>query len=184
VKETTRLQRLIEGLLNFGRMEAGARQYQFEELDAATIVERVVSEFEPHIASAGKYIETAGVDSPCLIDADPDAISVALRNLLDNAVKYSPDQPTVWVECGVERERVAIRVRDKGLGIAAAERKTIFRKFMRGSAAMTANVKGSGVGLAMVRHIVAAHGGEIVVASELGQGSTFTLLLPHVGEHA
>ena len=183
VKETTRLQRLIEGLLNFGRMEAGARQYQFEELDAAAIVERVVSEFEPHIAGAGKYIETAGVDSPCLIDADPDAISVALRNLLDNAVKYSPDQPTVWVECGVERERVAIRVRDKGLGIAASERKTIFRKFMRGSAAIAANVKGSGVGLAMVRHIVAAHGGEIVVASELGQGSTFTLLLPHVGEH-
>ena len=184
VKETTRLQRLIEGLLNFGRMEAGARQYQFEELDAAAIVERVVSEFEPHIASAGKYIETAGVDSPCLIDADPDAISVALRNLLDNAVKYSPDQPTVWVECGVERERVAIRVRDEGLGIAASERKTIFRKFMRGSAAIAANVKGSGVGLAMVRHIVAAHGGEIVVASELGQGSTFTLLLPHVGAHA
>jgi signal transduction histidine kinase len=184
VKETTRLQRLIEGLLNFGRMEAGARQYQFEELDAATLVERVVSEFELHIASAGKSIETARVESPCLIDADPDAISVALRNLLDNAVKYSPDQPTVWVECGVERQRVAIRVRDQGLGIAAAERKTIFRKFMRGSAAITANVKGSGVGLAMVRHIVAAHGGEIVVASELGQGSTFTLLLPHVGAHA
>ena len=165
-------------------MEAGARQYQFEELDAAAIVERVVSEFEPHIASAGKSIETVGVESPCLIDADPEAISVALRNLLDNAVKYSPDQPMVWVECGVERERVAIRVRDKGLGIAAAERKTIFRKFMRGSAAITANVKGSGVGLAMVRHIVAAHGGEIVVASEPGQGSTFTLLLPHVGAHA
>jgi len=184
VKETTRLQRLIEGLLNFGRMEAGARQYQFEELDAASIVERVVSEFEPHIASAGKYIETSTADSPCLIDADPDAISVALRNLLDNAVKYSPDQPTVWVECAMEQERVAIRVRDHGLGIAAAERKTIFRKFMRGSAALTANVKGSGVGLAMVRHIVAAHGGEIVVASELGHGSTFTLLLPHVGKHA
>jgi signal transduction histidine kinase len=178
VKETTRLQRLIEGLLNFGRMEAGARQYQFEELDASTIIERVVSEFEPQIASVGKHIETMSADAPCLIDADPEAISVALRNLLDNAVKYSPDQPTVWVECGLERERVAIRVRDKGLGIAASERKTIFKKFMRGSAAMAANVKGSGVGLAMVRHIVAAHGGEIVVASELGQGSTFTLLFP------
>ncbi len=184
VKETTRLQRLIEGLLNFGRMEAGARQYQFEELDAASIVERVVSEFEPHIASAGKYIQTSTADSPCLIDADPEAISVALRNLLDNAVKYSPDQPTIWVECAMEQERVAIRVRDQGLGIAAAERKTIFRKFMRGSAAVTANVKGSGVGLAMVRHIVAAHGGEIVVASELGQGSTFTLLLPLVERRA
>jgi signal transduction histidine kinase len=184
VKETTRLQRLIEGLLNFGRMEAGARQYQFEELDAGAIMDRVVAEFEPQIAGAGKCIETARTGSPCLIDADPEAISVALRNLLDNAVKYSPDQPTVWVECGVERERVAIRVRDKGLGIAVSERKTIFRKFMRGSAALAANVKGSGVGLAMVRHIVAAHGGEIIVASELGQGSTFTLLLPLVERRA
>jgi len=82
------------------------------------------------------------------------------------------------VEWGEERERVAIRVRDEGLGIPAAERRAIFRKFVRGSAAASANVKGSGVGLAMVRHIVAAHGGEITVASEPGQGSTFTILLP------
>ncbi|HME10146.1 MAG TPA: ATP-binding protein [Bryobacteraceae bacterium] len=178
VRETTRLQRLIEGLLNFGRMEAGARQYQFEELDASAIVESVVSEFEPQIASTGKHIETVRTDAPCWIEADAEAISVALRNLLDNAVKYSPDQPTVWVGCEMEREKVAIRVRDRGLGIAEAERRTIFRKFMRGSAAAAANVKGSGVGLAMVSHIVAAHGGEMVVASELGRGSTFTMLFP------
>jgi len=188
VRETTRLQRLIEGLLNFGRMEAGARQYQFEELDAAAIVERVVSEFEAQIATSGKHIETLKAAAPCRIEADPEAISVALRNLLDNAVKYSPGQPTVWVECraecgvecGVEHKRIAIRVRDKGLGIASSERNAIFRKFMRGSAAAAANVKGSGVGLAMVRHIVAAHGGEIIVASEPGRGSTFTMLLPAV----
>jgi len=178
VRETTRLQRLIEGLLNFGRMEAGARQYQFEELDASAIVESVVTEFEPQIASTGKHIETVRTDAPCWIEADAEAISVALRNLLDNAVKYSPDQPTVWVGCEMEREKVAIRVRDRGLGIAEAERRTIFRKFMRGSAAAAANVKGSGVGLAMVSHIVAAHGGEMVVASELGRGSTFTMLFP------
>jgi two-component system sensor histidine kinase SenX3 len=130
------------------------------------------------MASAGKHIETRRTDGPCWIEADLEAISVALRNLLDNAVKYSPDQPTVWVECGPEREKVAIRVRDQGLGITEAERRTIFRKFMRGSAAMAANVKGSGLGLAMVNHIVAAHGGEIVVASKLGHGSTFTMLLP------
>jgi signal transduction histidine kinase len=178
VKETSRLQRLIEGLLNFGRMEAGARQYQFEELDASAIVESVVSEFEPRIASAGKHIETMTTRGPCWIEADLEAISVALRNLLDNAVKYSPDQPTIWVECGLEQEKVAIRVRDRGLGITTSERRTIFRKFMRGSAAIAANVKGSGVGLATVSHIVAAHGGELVVASEIGRGSTFTMLFP------
>lgn len=178
VKETSRLQRLIEGLLNFGRMEAGARPYQFEELDAFAIVQGVVGDFEPQITGAGKHIETMSTSGPCRIEADVEALSVALRNLLDNAVKYSPDQPTVWVECGLNRDKVAIRVRDRGLGIAESERKTIFKKFMRGSAATAANVKGSGVGLAMVSHIVAAHGGEITVASQLGHGSTFTMLFP------
>ncbi len=150
VKETGWLQRLIEWSSHPWRMEAGARQYQFEELDASEIVENVVSEFEPRIASAGKHIETTTTRSPCWIEADLEAISVALRNLLDNAVKYSPDQPTIWVECELEQEKVAIRVRDQGLGITASERRTIFRKFIRGSAAIAANVKGSGVGLAMV----------------------------------
>ena len=177
VRETSRLQRLVEALLNFGRMEAGARQYHFEELDAAHLVYRVVSEFEPQLATVGRHIELQGADQGCRIEADPEAMSVALRNLVDNALKYSWDKPAVWVEWGKENERVAIRVRDRGAGIAPAEMKAIFRKFVRGSAAAAGNVKGSGVGLAMVRHIVAAHGGEIVVESEPGEGSTFTMLL-------
>lgn len=180
LKETTRLQRLIETLLNFGRMEAGARQYHFEELDASLLVHRVASEFEPQVEGAGRHIELNGTECRCIIDADPDAICVALRNLLDNALKYSSNHPTVWVEWGVRNGYVAISVRDKGPGIAESERKAIFRKFVRGSAAAAANVKGSGVGLAMVRHIVAAHGGETTLASEPGQGSVFTMLLPLV----
>ncbi|MGA1995909.1 MAG: HAMP domain-containing sensor histidine kinase [Bryobacteraceae bacterium] len=178
VRETGRLQRLVEALLNFGRMEEGARQYHFEELDTATLVERVVAEFEPQIAGQGRHIELVGGARGCTIEADPEAMSVALRNLVDNAIKYSPACPTVWVEWGRQREFVAIRVRDKGVGIQPSERKAIFRKFVRGSAAAEGNVKGSGVGLAMVRHIVAAHGGAIRVASQPGQGSTFTVLLP------
>ena len=178
VQETSRLQRLIEALLNFGRMEAGTRQFRFEELDVRVLVERVAAEFEPQIAGSGRHIERSGPSSPCLIDADPDAISVALRNLLDNALKYSPGQPMVWVEWEVQDALVSIGVRDRGPGIAVSERKAIFRKFVRGAAATTMNVKGSGVGLAMVRHIVAAHGGEIALESETGQGSVFTMLLP------
>jgi signal transduction histidine kinase len=178
VRETVRLQRLVEALLNFGRMEAGVRQYRFEELDAAALVSRVAAEFEPQVAASGRHIELEGVQDRCRIDADPEALSVALRNLVDNALKYSPNSPTVWVEWGVEKTHVAIRVRDKGAGIPVSERRAIFRKFVRGSAAEAGNVKGSGVGLAMVRHIVTAHGGDITVASEPGQGSTFTILLP------
>jgi signal transduction histidine kinase len=178
VHETSRLQRLVEALLNFGRMEAGARLYRFEEVDASELVHRVVAEFEPRAAVEGRHIEMGGTPQQCAIEADPEAISVALRNLVDNAIKYSPHEPTVWVEWGLEKQYVAIRVRDQGPGIADSEKKAIFRKFVRGSAAAAANVKGSGVGLAMVRHIVAAHGGEVLVASEPGHGSTFTMLLP------
>ncbi len=95
-------------------------------------------------------------------------------------MKYSPDTPEVRVEWGLNESRVAIRVKDSGLGVAASEQKSIFNKFVRGSAAARANVKGSGVGLAMVRHIVEAHGGDISVASEPGRGSTFTMLIPAV----
>jgi signal transduction histidine kinase len=178
VRESTRLQRLVEALLNFGRMEAGVRKYRFEEMDAASLVERVVAEFTPQIASSGRHIELEAAAGVCPIDADPEALSVALRNLVDNALKYSPGCPTVWVQWGAENAHVAIRVRDRGMGIPAFERRAIFRKFFRGTAAAKANVKGSGVGLSMVRHIVAAHGGEISVVSKPGEGSTFTILLP------
>jgi len=181
VRETVRLQRLVEALLNFGRMEAGARQYHFEQLDAARLVRSVAAEFEAQISGQGRHIELSGVETGCQIEADPEAMSVALRNLVDNALKYSPGQPAVWVEWGVDRDFVAIRVRDQGAGIAASERKAIFRRFVRGRAAVEGNVKGSGVGLAMVRHIVDAHGGAITVDSEPGHGSTFTMLLPAMG---
>jgi signal transduction histidine kinase len=180
LRESARLERLVEGLLNFGRMEAGGRQYHFEELDATRLVHQVVAEFSPQLEAQGRRIELSGAADPLKIDADPEAISVALRNLVDNAIKYSPDHPTVWIDWGLSNHYVAIRVRDQGPGIPESERRKIFRRFVRGSAAASTNAKGSGVGLAMVRHIVAAHGGEITVASEAGQGSVFTMLLPEV----
>jgi signal transduction histidine kinase len=174
VKETTRLQRLIESLLNFGRMEAGARQYVFETLDVASVVEQVTGEFG---TGSGRRIVTIAPAAACLMEADPDAIAVALRNLLDNALKYSPLDAPVSVEWTAREGFIAIEVRDRGCGIPESERHIIFRKFVRGSAAKEVNVKGSGVGLAMVRHIVSAHGGAVSVKSEPGRGSAFTMLL-------
>lgn len=177
VGETGRLQRLVETLLNFGKMDSGARQYRFEKIDAGELVERVVAEFAPQLAASNRRIELSRSPTPCPIEADAEALALALRNLIDNALKYSPDRPDVSVECGCENGAVAIRVRDRGMGIPTAEQRMIFQKFVRGSAAIAANVKGTGVGLAIVSHIVRAHGGEVRVESVPGEGSTFTIVL-------
>ena len=128
--------------------------------------------------SSGHCVEVyANGDAP-LVHADRAALACAVWNLLDNAVKYSPECQTVWADVGREDSRVAIRVRDRGLGIPVSEQRRVFEKFTRGVAAREAGIRGTGVGLAMVRHIAAAHGGEIKLESKPGEGSAFTLLLP------
>jgi signal transduction histidine kinase len=176
--ETRRLHRLVEGLLNFGRMEAGAHEYRFETLDPAELVREVVAEFQAQVAANGRNVALQINGSGVRVKADPEALGRALWNLLDNAVKYSPDCPTVWVEVGSAASAVTIRVRDQGVGIPVAERKRIFGKFVRGCSTKTSGVKGTGIGLTMAQHIVRAHGGHLRVESEPGRGSTFTILLP------
>ena len=181
VGETGRLQRLVETLLNFGKMDSGARQYRFEQIDAGDVVENVVAEFAPQLAASSRHIELIRAPVSCPIEADAEALALALRNLIDNALKYSPDQPAIVVEWGRENSVVAIHVRDRGMGIPVAERRLIFQKFVRGRAAIAAHVKGTGVGLAIVSHIVRAHHGEVRVESAPGEGSTFTIELRAVG---
>jgi signal transduction histidine kinase len=178
--EAARLQRLVETLLNFGRMEAGAERFTFTDIDAAALVRDVVRDIEPQARHAGTQIEMGDPAADIHVLADQSALALALRNVIDNAIKYSPRQSTVSVELKKENDRAAISVIDRGTGIPPGEQQVIFQKFVRGRAAIDANVKGTGVGLSMVQHIVRAHGGEIRVDSEVGRGSTFTILLPEV----
>jgi signal transduction histidine kinase len=115
-----------------------------------------------------------------MVQGDREALAQALWNLLDNAVKYSDDSRKVHVEVEAGT-RIAIHIRDWGFGIPASERGQILRKFTRGSAAKAHGIKGTGIGLAMVKHVVDAHGGAIRIESEPGKGSTFTILLPAGG---
>ena len=176
--EAARLQRLVETLLNFGRMEAGAVRYHFAALDAGTLVRNVVQEIEPQAREAGRHIEMSGPEEEIRLRGDPGALSLALRNLIDNALKYSPGDSTVQVHWRVENNSAAIRVVDRGVGIPQAEQQAIFRKFVRGRAAIAANIKGTGVGLSMVQEIVRAHGGEVQIDSEVQHGSAFTVVIP------
>lgn len=176
--ETVRLQRLVEGLLDFGRMEAGAMEYHFESTNATDFVRRVVTDFQREVQEDGYRIELVAEDPRPVIRVDREALARALWNLLDNAVKYSPDCRTVRVELFRQAHEIFIRVQDRGVGMSPGEQRDIFRKFVRGVAAESTHAKGTGIGLATVDHIVRAHGGRICVESETGRGSTFTLILP------
>jgi two-component system phosphate regulon sensor histidine kinase PhoR len=176
-RATRRLSRLVESLLDFGRMEAGARPYRLERLDVGQLVKATVVEFKQEAGPADLVMECAVPDEGPVAKADREALVQALWNLLDNAVKYSGESAVVHIEVKAGNE-VAIRVRDQGAGILPSERKQILRKFVRGSSAKAYGVKGTGIGLAMVKHIVDAHDGRLLVESEPGRGSTFTILLP------
>ena len=181
-RESERLHRLVENLLDFGRMDAGAREYRFEAVEPGRLVSGVAKEFAEQVRQQGYHLEVTANDHLPAVRADREALSRALWNLLDNAVKYSPDSKTIWVEAAREGSQIAIQVRDRGVGIAPDEQQQIFKKFVRAPSAKAAGIKGTGLGLAMVQHIVSAHGGEIRVTSEPGAGSTFTILLPVAGD--
>jgi signal transduction histidine kinase len=178
VTESDRLQRLIESLLDFGRMEAGRLELRFAPVDVGGLLGEVVSDATKDGTTGGHAIEmTVQADLPA-VRGDRDALAHVFRNLLDNAVKYSPGRDRVWVTAANGDGRVGVTVRDCGLGIPVSEQREIFQKFVRGAAPVSARISGTGIGLAMAKLIIDAHGGTIAVDSTPGEGSTFTVALP------
>jgi signal transduction histidine kinase len=181
VRDTDRLRGLVEGLLDFGRFEAGAAALQLEAVDVAGLLRTTVADFQERVAQDGYRIELRGASDAVTARIDREALARALWNLLDNAVKYSPECRTVWVEMSRESDQVSIGVQDQGIGIPIAEQREIFERFVRGGDSKARRISGTGIGLAMVREIVRAHGGEIVLTSEPGRGSRFTVVLRTAG---
>jgi len=177
-RDSARLQRLVESLLDFGRMESGAREYRMERVDLTGLLRALAGEFSAEAAAAGYDVETSLKSEGAEVSADREALARAAWNLLDNAVKYSPSHKTVWLSSAIVDGRVEISVRDRGVGVSPEDRRRIFDKFARGANAMATGAKGTGLGLAMVQHIVTAHGGDVRVDSAPGAGSTFTIALP------
>jgi signal transduction histidine kinase len=178
LRESNRLHRLVEGLLQFGRMEAGQAPVRFELVDPGAFVRQVSGEFRPEAAKTGHQVELELDEALPRIRADRESLARVLWNLLDNAVKYSPGAPAVWIQAAAADRGVAIRVRDRGFGIPPEDCDRVFEKFVRGAAARDAAIPGTGVGLAMARQIVAAHRGRLSLESKVGEGSVFTILLP------
>ncbi len=176
--ETDRLRRFVETLLDFGRIQAGAARYHLARIDLVPLVSGVVEEFRAHHAAGAHEVSfTTALQLPP-VSADVEALSRAIWNLLENAAKYSPERHPIHVAVAEDNSRIVIRVSDEGAGIPATEQPFIFDQFFRGAAASQSAVKGTGVGLSVVRHIVQGHGGDIHVESAVGRGSTFTIALP------
>jgi signal transduction histidine kinase len=179
--ESRHLHRLVERLLDFGRIEANALRYRTEPVDPAALVRDLVAEFAGSGEARTHRIELSVNGSMRPVRADAEMLGCVIWNLLDNAVKYSPAGSTVWVELHQSAASAVVRVRDQGAGVRPEERDDIFRKFFRGTAARAGEVRGAGIGLAMARQIVAAHGGRLVVESTPGEGSVFIVELPFEG---
>ena len=183
-RATERLRRLVESLLDFGRMEAGARPYRYKQQSVAPLVRGIIEDFRRDGTPADFTVEASINEDSGAVDVDPDAFARALRNLLDNAIKYSGSSRTVSVSVDVHDGSVAVNVRDEGLGIPRHEQDAIFTKFVRGTASQAHGIKGTGIGLAIVRHIVEAHRGTVRVESTPGEGSMFTIVLPTASQSA
>jgi signal transduction histidine kinase len=177
-RETERLYRMVEALLSFGRIEAGAYAFRLEPVNPVEVLQAVVEEFRAEPIADGREITSEADNSLPSILADRETLTRALWNLVENAAKYSDAGAPIRVFATRRDGFVLIGVGDRGAGIAPAERARIFDKFVRGDDAKRAGVRGVGIGLALVKQIAEAHGGSVRVESEPGRGSTFTLVIP------
>src|SRR5215471_5852906 len=177
-KESERLTALINNILDFSRIEAGRKEYEFRETNLPALVRDTLDSYRYQIEQNGfRYEEHISDDVPP-IPVDREAIARSLLNLVNNAIKYSSSEKYLAVNLYRENGSVKLDVVDHGIGIPRAEQNKIFDKFYRVCDPLQHETKGSGLGLALVQHIVHAHGGEISVESTPGKGSKFTIALP------
>jgi len=181
-KESERLTGLINNILDFSRIEAGHKEYEFRETDIGDLVRNTLDSYRYQIEQQGFTLKEEIDESLPSVCVDREAIARALLNLMNNALKYSPNEKFLRVKLYRENGSVKLEVEDRGIGITSREQTKIFEKFYRTGDPLVHNTKGSGLGLSLVRHITDAHGGSIDVDSTPGKGSRFTLTLPVNGK--
>jgi signal transduction histidine kinase len=181
VSESERLTRLLDNVLDFAKIEAGRKTYYLRPCAPADVVRSAASTMGDLLARNGFHLEIAIDEEMPLVLADRDALEQALLNLLTNAVKYSGRGRQIQLAVRSRDGRVVIDVVDAGIGIPPAEQGRIFEKFYRVNDPEHGSIPGTGLGLTLVAHVVAAHHGDIRVQSEVGRGTTFSIVLPAAG---
>lgn len=177
--EAKRLSNMVNTILNFSKIESGKREYHFKEADINEEIETVLESYGQHLHKKGFVINFKPFGDLLKILIDKEAVSEAIINLIDNAVKYSSETKRIDIVCEQDSDFAYVKIIDFGIGIATKDQPLIFDKFYRVSSGDLANkVKGSGIGLSIVKHIMDAHKGQITVQSSKEKGTCFTLSFP------
>jgi PAS domain S-box-containing protein len=179
-EEIKRLTKLLNEFLDLQRFETAQQEHHVEDADLCALVAECVEVVRP--SSSRHQFELDLPRAGLRVQVDVDRIKQALLNLFSNAVKYSPEGGPVQVRCRRVGGSAHVRVRDQGVGMSSATLERLFTKFFRADSSLTRSIGGTGLGLALVKSIADAHGGDVSVTSSLGAGSEFTLVLPLAGE--
>jgi two-component system sensor histidine kinase GlrK len=177
-EESNRLIDLVNSLLDLSKMEAGMTAFRFEISDIRPLIEGTVSGLAPLAMTKNVLINVATPQDLPQVKMDGEKILQALRNLVGNAVKFTPEGGCVTVYAQAGEKEVRVSVKDTGPGIPKDDLNVVFDKFRQTTLTHADKIKGTGLGLAIVKHIISAHGGKVWVKSELGHGSTFSFQLP------
>lgn len=178
LSETQSMKELVEKLLFLARHDKKTLKLRPERFDIREVLDEAIKETE--IITCAHTVRTGKLDH-AEVNADRGALKQALRILVDNAVKYTPEGGVITIACEAGQDNVAFSVTDSGVGISGSELSAIFDRFYRADAARSGETPGHGLGLSILKIIVLSHGGKVRVRSTLGKGSTFTILLPRVG---
>ena len=180
-QDAGRLSALVTEAIHMSRIEAGQILLRREQHGVGELIQRVLTEME--IPLEGRSVQVSVPANIPSVSVDRDLVQLALKQLIDNAAKYSPPDSPILIRAGFSADLIVIKVRNEGVGIAEEERSKIFERFYRGENARN-QVSGTGMGLAIAREIIQAHGGDLRVESSPGQGAEFIVALPPISKTA
>jgi signal transduction histidine kinase/tetratricopeptide (TPR) repeat protein len=176
--DVDRLARLVSNVLNFSKIEEGRKEYEFQDTDTTEWISQTVNEYRETEIEKEINIHLNVAENIPRLKMDPDALSQAVYNLLDNAIKFSDKKDRIDVLLTSNKLQVILKITDRGIGIDSEDLNHIFDKFYQGKNALEKSVQGTGLGLTLVKHAIEAHGGKISIESSVGKGTTFSIQIP------
>lgn len=177
-RHTTRMERLVTDLLQLARLDAKQEPLNLIKCSIKTILSDVITELSPVFTKKQQSMDTSVINSLPAITADAEKLHIILRNLLENAIRHSPENSAIEINVTSESNHTVLRVSDRGEGIPATDIERVFERFYQVDRARSKRFGGTGLGLAIVKHLVALHGGKIWAEDRTGGGTVFTASFP------